>query len=154
LPSELGFERLHAAILAACAGCEDFPGRLAAALRATLGLLADEPDLARLLTVQPYLDGGEEALRAQRRWLRHFGDLLRDAAAAYPEANPHPRFLEPFLIGGIRFQIARQVLTGEAAQLQSLLPSTLQFLLAFYFAPQEVGRIACAATADGDGARG
>jgi hypothetical protein len=148
-PGEAGAERLRDAVLAACARRKDFPGQLEAALRAALELLAADPDLAHLLTVRPYLDDGEAALRAQRRWLHRFGELLRNAAPACPEADSRPRFLEPFLIGGIRFQIAGQVLDGEAEQLQRLLSSALEFLLSFYLESGEVRRIVREAAAGG-----
>ena len=74
---------------------------------------------------------------------------MRGAAAACPEAGSHPFFLEPFLIGGIRFQIARRVLDGEAGQLEQLLLDALQFLLANYLEPGEAGRIVRAVAAGG-----
>jgi hypothetical protein len=142
---ELGAERLQAAVIDACAGRADFPGRLEAALRAALGMLASDPDLAYQLTVQPYLGADEQDLTALQSWVGRFGDLLRDAAAAYSAADSHPRFAEPFLIGGIRFQIARLTLSGEAGELRRLLPSTLEFLLAFYMEPPRARALARAA---------
>jgi hypothetical protein len=134
-PGEVGAERLQAAVLDACASRADFPARLEAALRAALDMLASDPDLAYQLTVQPYLGNREQDLAALQCWVARFGDLLRDAAAAYPAAGARPRFAEPFLIGGIRFQIARMTLGGEAGELGRLLPSTLEFLLGFYVEP-------------------
>lgn len=138
-PPRLGEEeearRLFAAVRRACAGGEDLPKRLAAGLRAALEMLAGDPELAHSLTVQPYLGAKEEALEAQREWIGRFGGLLRDAAAADPRVSAEPSFLAPFLIGGVRFQIARLVLNGEGSELRRLLPGLLEALLAYYFEP-------------------
>lgn len=144
-PGEAGAERLHDAVLAACADEADFPARLEAALRAALGMLASDPDLTYQLTVQPFLGGGEQDLAALQRWVERFGELLRGAAAGYPQSDSHPRLGEPFLIGGIRFQIARLTLSGEARELGRLLPSILEFLLDFYVEPPQAQALARAA---------
>jgi hypothetical protein len=126
-----GAERLFTRVQGACPDGADFPARLEAGLRVTLDLLSEDPDLAHLLTVEPILDAGEEERAALRGWVERFGVLLRDAAAADPRSSTvEPPFLAPFLIGGIRFQIARLVLAGEATDLPRLLPTMLPALLA------------------------
>jgi hypothetical protein len=139
---EDGARRLLVEVRAACAGCEGLPARLEAALRAALGLLASEPDLARLLTVDPYLGEDRVAFDAHRRWVGRLGDMLRAAAAEDPRASRGSDFLAAFLIGGVRFQVARLVLNGECAELLRLLPGTLEALLAYYFEPGEPPRLA------------
>jgi hypothetical protein len=133
---EAGAQRLFALVRDACAGGEDLPARLEAGLRAALGMLASEPELASLLTVEAYLYADEGALDAQREWQGRFGALLRDAAASDPRASDaEASFLAPFLIGGVRFQIGRMVLAGEATDLLRILPETMEALLAYYFEP-------------------
>jgi hypothetical protein len=145
---EAGAERLFAEVRAACAGGgEDLPSRLESGLRAALELLAARPELAYLLTVDPYLGAEEGALDALRGWFARFGDLLEEAAGADPRASTEPSFLAPFLIGGVRFQIARLVLKHEAADLARLLPTLLEGLLAYYFEPGEPRPLARAALA-------
>jgi hypothetical protein len=145
-PGDSGAERLLTLVREACAGGTDLPTRLEAGLRVALELLAADPAMARLLTVDPYLDDEDGALDALRRWTERFGALLRDAAAQDPRASPvEPVFLAPFLIGGVRFQIARLVLNGEASDLLRLLPGTLEALLAYYFEPGEPRALAEAA---------
>jgi hypothetical protein len=112
-----------------------------------LEMLAAEPDLARLLTVDPYLDGEEGALDALQEWIGRLGKLLDAAAASDPRASREPAFLAPFLIGGVRFQIARLVLNGEASDLSRLLPSLLESLLSYYFEPGESRHLAHGALA-------
>jgi hypothetical protein len=143
---EDGARHLFESVRGACAGGEELPVRLEAGLRTALGMLAAEPDLAYVLTVDPYLGEGDGALDAQREWIERFGTLLRDAVASDPRTTTTDLcFLAAFLIGGVRFQIARLVLKGEAPDLLRLLPGTLEALLAYYFEPGEVRGLAQAA---------
>jgi hypothetical protein len=146
-PGEAGAQRLFALVSDDCGAGNDLPARLEAALRAALGVLARDSELAYLLTVEPYLGGeAEQALDAQREWIGRFGGLLHDAAASDPRANASkPAFLAPFLIGGVRFQIGRLVLKGEGSDLLRLLPGTLEGLLAYYFEPGQSRSLARAA---------
>jgi hypothetical protein len=131
-------ERLFSVVRDACATECGLPARLAAGLRAALGMLAAEPELAYELTVAPWLDSDDGALDAQRAWMARFGDLLLDAVADDPRTTPSRLpFLATFLIGGVRFQIGRLVLNGEATDLLRILPGTLEALLAYYFEPGE-----------------
>ena len=142
---EAGARRLFAAVRGACADREDLPARLEAGLRAALDLLAAEPELAYELTVAPYMGADEVALDGLSKWLGQFGDLLRQAAAEDPGASQESSFIAHFLIGGVRFQVARLALNGEASELARLLPSLLEGLLSYYFDPGEPRRLALAA---------
>ncbi len=134
---EEGAQRLFDLVRSACADAADLPTRLEAGLRVALDTLAADPELAHLLTAEPYLGDDEDALESQRRWIERFGALLRDAAAEDPRATTAPPFLAPFLIGGVRFQIARLAINREVADLPRLLPAILDALLAYYFDPGE-----------------
>jgi hypothetical protein len=135
-----GAERLYEAIGAACQAAADFAEQLRSALAAALALLAAEPDLARLLCLEPYLRG-DELLESQRVWQARLAALLRQAARASPRAATHPPFLEPLLIGGICWQLSAFVQAGQAEQLDQLLPGLLESLLAYYLGPEERVRI-------------
>ncbi len=143
--------RLFAVVRCACVGGEDLPTRLEAGLRAAFDLLAADPELAYELTAAPYLGGDEAAADGVRKWLGRFGGLLREAAASDPRTTPTElRYLAPFLIGGVRFQIARLVIAGESRDLLRILPGTLEALLAYYFEPGEPRRLAHIALAGRD----
>jgi hypothetical protein len=116
-----------------------------AALRAGLALLAANPDLAHRLAVAPFA-AEEDAVRHHQRRLERFGNLLR-AAAEEADVPPRPDSVETTIVAGINWQISRQVLAGGAEDLEALLPSLLEFVLAFYLDPGEVGRVARAAAA-------
>ena len=99
-----------------------------AGLAAALSLLAADPDLSRHLV----LGSDQEALAAQRRWVASFGELLREAAADLPGASSGPRLRETLLIDGIRLQLGRRVLAGEAARMEELRPELLRIVMACY----------------------
>ncbi|MGA8745402.1 MAG: hypothetical protein WB507_06035 [Solirubrobacterales bacterium] len=133
---DCGGERLHAVLVASCNAHLPFADRVETALRAALELLAKDPDLARLLTVESYLDGGEASPR-YHYWRKRFGAILRRAAAESPEVLANPSFVEPALIGGLSFQIARRVLARETDRLEELLPGFTDYLLAYYSEPSK-----------------
>jgi hypothetical protein len=138
---ERGAERLRATIVAACERGAAFPARVEAALRATLALLAAEPELARLLAVQPH-GAGADAHHCYREGLKRYGALLRRAAASDPQASVQPDFLEPAVIAGIVWQIARSLLADGPEALEGLLPALLEFVLVYYLDPAQATRIA------------
>lgn len=134
---ESGAERLLDEITAACESASNFPQRIEAALRTTLELFAAEPDLGLLLTTSPSADD-ELAVRRHERWQKRFSDLLRAAAERSPSAGAHPQFVEPILVAGLRWQIASRLITEGAEDLEDLLPSLMEFLLACYFGPYDI----------------
>jgi hypothetical protein len=139
---EAGARRLFECVRDARPEGDDLASRLEAALRSALEMLAADPELAHLLIVDPCLGADQAALDAQGEWIERFGKLLEAAAASDLRASREPSFLAPFLIGGVRFQIARLVLKDEAADLPLLLPSLLEGLLSYYFEPGEPRRLA------------
>jgi hypothetical protein len=145
---EAGARRLFVRVRDAGLEGDDLPSRLELGLRAALEMLAANPDLARLLTVDPYLGGDQAALDAQREWIDRLGKLMNAAAASDPRASRESDFLARFLVGGVRFQIARRVLNGEASDLSRLLPSLLTTLLSYYFEPTESRRLTLVAIGD------
>lgn len=138
---ERGAERLLEVVTAACDTGADFVGRVESALRAGLALLAEDPALARLLTIGIY-SGGEEAAVRKRYWLERHGALLRRAAADTLDMPAHPEFVEPAIAAGVWGQICRGVLDGQVEQIERLLPDLLEFVLVYYLDAEEAGRIA------------
>ena len=136
-----GAERLLETITATCDPRAGFAKQVESAFSAALALLATEPGLAHLLTVEPRL-GNEAAIRSYQRWKKRYGALLRHAAGTDAELPVHPRFLEPALIGGICFQVRRHVLAGRSTELPALLPELLKFVLSCYVEPNQASRIA------------
>jgi hypothetical protein len=135
-----GAERLLEAIAATCEPGAGFPEQVERALRATLTLFVADPELARLLAIRPY-GAGDEAIGPYQRGLKRYGSLLRRAAASDPEASMQPDFVEPALIGGIAWQITRRLLGAGPEALEDLLPDLLEFVLVYYYDPEEGVRL-------------
>lgn len=135
-----GAERLLGAIALAVEPGAGFPEQIDSALRATLALFVAEPELGRLLAVQPFA-GDEVALDCFQRWQQHGADHLRAAAARSPGARIHPAFLEPALISGICWQVSRHLLDEGPEHLEDLLPSLLEFVFLCYFGPDQASRL-------------
>ncbi len=123
--------------LADCDHNDPFSVRVEAALRAALAILSQEPALIRLLRVDPLLEQGLPIMVAQRSWLRRYAELLR-ASAIEALAPKHPlAFLEPPLIRGVCWTIAKRVRAGESESLPEMLPELHAYLLAYYPDPDE-----------------
>lgn len=134
---ERGSKRLLEALTTSCAGQAGFADQVRAALDAATGLLAAEPELARLLVLDPY-DGSRALLRRHCLWLDRYAALLRGAAQQCPDASSSPPFLEPALLRGVRWQLAGLVLADRAASLPDLAPELYRFILCYYLDPNQL----------------
>jgi hypothetical protein len=135
---ERGSERLFETVTAACASRVEFGGRVRSGLDAALAFLGSEPELARLLVLEPYLD--RTLLDLHRPLLDRYADLLRRAASSAPEALSHPPFVEVTLLGGIRWQISERLLAGQPTQLPQLAPALTRYVLCYYLQPDRASR--------------
>jgi AcrR family transcriptional regulator len=109
--------------------------RVETALGSALDMLAAEPEVARLLFVEAPGAGEEIALR-HHEWLRRYGTLLRAAVPpAAAKSNPALE-IDQVIVGGLASRVAGEVLQGRAAQLRSLTPHFVDYVLAFYEAGQ------------------
>lgn len=104
--------------------------RVETSLGAALGMLAAEPEVARLLFVEAPGAGEENALR-HHEWLRRYGALLRSAfAPAEPGSGPALE-IDQVIVGGIASRVASEVLQGRGTQLRLLTPHLVAYVLAF-----------------------
>lgn len=128
---ELGHERLFEVLSVNCYEGERIDERVGVALEAALDVLAEDPDLARLLFVEAPSAGDEIALR-YHEWLSRYGTLLRSAAPDLPpEAVPAPE-VEQVIVGGLASRVASDVLRGRGEHLRELVDPFLEYVLAFY----------------------
>jgi len=128
---DAGHERLFEVLVRPCEEAATLEERVELSLAAGLDALASEPDVARLLFVEAPSAGEEIALR-YHEWLGRYGTLLRSAAPEMPpESIPAPE-VEGVIVGGIASRIASEVLHGRAKKLRELMPSLVEYLLAFY----------------------
>lgn len=143
-----GQRRLAGIVAAACDPDDPLAVKVEASLGAAFSLLSADPGLAFLLTIRP--ERAADLHRLQSDWHRHYGSILRHAAAE-DGAPELPFFLEPALIAGIGFAVAQYVRRGEASQLLTcLLPTARWYLLSYYLPPEKAMRLGVEALPDGD----
>lgn len=144
---EAGQERLLGVLTLPCYARAGLTERVEGSLRAGLDLLASDPALARLLTVEAPAAGAEIA-RRHHEWLSRYGSLLRLAAVGVSGAEPPDRAVERVIAGGIASRIAGEVLEDRADSLPDLVPGLVAYVLAFYSQPQgESDRLSAASEA-------
>lgn len=128
---ERGAERLFAVLVRSGASRASFAERVRSALDRALEMLAAEPELAWLLAIEPY-EGERALLEIHWSWLDRYAAVLRRAAGPCSAASCRPSILEPALLHAARWQIARALLAGRAAQLPDLAPELSRYLLCHY----------------------
>jgi AcrR family transcriptional regulator len=138
-------ERLLAILEQPCDKRASVEERLETALGAALGMLASEPEVARLLFVEAPSASTAIALR-YHEWLRRYGTLLRSAVPQAASKSSLAVEIDQVIVGGIASRLASEVLQGRAAQLRVLVPHFVDYVLAFYAVdqpgPQEAGAVA------------
>jgi AcrR family transcriptional regulator len=135
---EAANERLYETLTGPCEGGATIEERVERSLTAGLGVLAGEPDLARMLFVEAPSAGEEIALR-YHEWLGRYGTLLRPAARDLPAAaRPAPE-VEQVIVGGIASRVASELLLGKPGNLRDLTAPFVEYVLAFYRLVEQPG---------------
>jgi AcrR family transcriptional regulator len=125
----------------ATAPLDDWPEQAIAAARAVLLFFAEEPDLARLCLVESQAAGPilsarfHEAVHEVVPYLEQ-GRGLRESDRELPPTT------EESTLGALVLLAGRKVATGEAEQLEDLLPDFAEFILAPYVGAEAAGRLA------------
>ena len=122
-------------------GVGDWPHQALAATRAVLAFLASEPDLARLCLVESRAAGPAVTARLNEA-VGEIAPLLRRGRAERPEGKRLPASTEDSTIGSLVSLAQRKVATGEAEQLEQLLPDCAELVLLPYLGPAEAARLA------------
>lgn len=138
---EKGMADLRPLLAEAYRSEEDWPLRVRAALEALLEDFAEWPDLARLLTVEPFAAGPEIA-RRHKMALEEAVVYLREGREMREGGEPLPDTAERGLLGAVNSMIGRQVMAGRGEDLAALLPDLTQFVLTPYLGASEARRIA------------
>jgi AcrR family transcriptional regulator len=133
--------RLEPVVAEAYRSQDEWPAAVRGAVQALLTEFTEHPDVARLLTAEPFVAGPGIARHHERLverlvpYLRSGRDL-RDGAELLPETT------ERGLLGSVNSLIARHALAGSDADYTRLLPDLLQFLFTPYLGPAEARRLA------------
>jgi AcrR family transcriptional regulator len=108
-----------------------WPAKVRAAVDFTLGALAADPNLGRLVSAEIFLAGPAAAAR-HRQLVDRLCEPLRAGRAESPVASRLPANLEPTLIGGAVSLVARHIAAGDGERLAELAPEITYFLLLPY----------------------
>lgn len=119
----------------------DWPSQVIAALRALLGFLASEPDLARLCLVESLAAGPVVAERF-RAMIDSFVPLLKPGRLERSSKRALPDSTEASQIGALVALLSRSISAGEAGRLEKLLPDLAEFALTPYLGPDQARRLA------------
>ncbi len=104
---------------------EDWRGRLHVGLETYLGILADDPALARV-TLLDILGAGPKGLELREQVLQHYTDFYRRLAARAFQAGAISPVSEVFLrglVGAIAEIVQREILGGRVRELRELVPT-------------------------------
>lgn len=136
-----GVDDLRPLLAEAYLGEREWPLRIRAALATLLSDFAGWPELARLLTVEPFAAGPELAKR-HKAALEEMVPHLCEGRELGGGGEPLPETAERGILGAVNSMIGRQVMAGRGEALEDLLPDLTQFVLTPYLGAAEARRIA------------
>lgn len=120
---------------------EEWPQQVRAALATMLRFLAGEPELARVVMIEPVAAGGEIAAR-HRESMQGFVEILKAGRPQHGGERPLPEATEATLVGGIVSLIVREINAGRTAGLEQLLPDLIELTLAPYLGAEAAAKFA------------
>jgi len=138
---EKGVEDLRPLIVGAYRSESEWPQGMRAALAAILADFAGYPEIARLLTAEPFVAGPEIA-RRHKAAVEELVPFLRQGRELREGGEPLPDTAERGILGAVDSMIGRQVTAGRGEELEALLPDLTQFVLTPYLGAVEARRVA------------
>jgi AcrR family transcriptional regulator len=137
-------EDLREPLAAAFSDEPEWPAAVRAALEIVLVEFTHSPDVARLLTAEPFVAGPQVALR-HKAVIEQLVPYLRRGRELAKSAAELPDTTERGLLGAVSSMVGRQAFGGEGHRgFTQLGPDLLQFLLTPYLGPAEAHRLATA----------
>lgn len=135
---EAVFDVLVAHVTAAfeSAAGEPWPERIAAGLRAMVGLLSVEADIARLSMVE-VTAAGDDARARYRAALSRFTPFLEEGREYSKQGEELPADTARFAIGGATSMIFDEIRAGRGPELKRILPDLVFAVLMPYLGPEE-----------------
>jgi len=138
---EKGLEQIRPAVAEAFESEREWPLKVRAGLGAALAEFAAHPQIARLLTTEPFVAGPQIAGR-HKAVVEELAPFLRCGREPRGGREPLPETTEKGLLGAASALVARHLLAGESDKLPELLPDLTQFLLTPYLGAAEAHRTA------------
>jgi AcrR family transcriptional regulator len=142
---EKGVEDLRPLVVEAYHSQDEWPLRVRAVLAAFLADFAEYPELARLLTAEPFVAGPEVA-RRHKAALEGLVPFLRKGRELREGGEPLPETAERGILGAVNSMVGRQLTAGRGEELESLLPDLTQFVLTPYLGAAKARAVAIGAT--------
>lgn len=138
---EKGVEDLRPLIVAAYRSEAEWPRRIRAVIAAFLAEFAEYPELARLLTAEPFVAGPDLA-RMHKTAIEGLVPFLREGRKLQEGREPLPDTAERGILGAVNSMVGRQATAGRGEDLEALLPDLTQFVLTPYLGAVEARRVA------------
>jgi len=138
---EKGVEDLRPLVIAAYRGEAEWPLRIRAVIGAFLAEFAEYPELARLLTAEPFVAGPELA-RLHKAAIEGLVPFLREGRELQEGREPLPDTAERGILGAVNSMVGRQATAGRGEELEALLPDLTQFVLTPYLGATDARRVA------------
>ena len=138
---EKGVEDLRPLVVEAYGSEKEWPRRVRGVLAAILSDFAEYPELARLLTAEPFVAGPEIA-RLHKVAIEGLVPFLREGRKLREGGEPLPETAERGILGAVNSMVGRQVTAGRGGELEALLPDLTQFVLTPYLGAEEARRFA------------
>jgi AcrR family transcriptional regulator len=126
----------HVAAAFESAAGQPWPERIAAGLRALVGLLSIEADIARLSMVE-VTAAGDDARSRYRAALARFTPFLEEGRAYSSQGEELPADTARFAIGGATSMIFDEVRAGRGPELKRILPDLVFAVLMPYLGPEQ-----------------
>jgi AcrR family transcriptional regulator len=136
-----GVADLQPLVLEAYRSEKEWPQRVRAVLAAILADFAEYPELARLLTAEPFVAGPEIA-RLHKAAIEGLVPFLREGRKLRAGGEPLAETGERGILGAINSMVGRQLTAGRGEHLEELLPDLTQFVLTPYLGADEARRVA------------
>jgi AcrR family transcriptional regulator len=138
---EMVADHIRDSMQVAAQSFEEWPQQVRAALATMLRFLAGEPELARVVMIEPVAAGGEIAAR-HRESMQGFVEILKAGRPEHGGERPLPEATEATLVGGIVSLIVREINAGRTAKLEDLLPDLVELTLAPYLGAEQAAKLA------------
>jgi len=135
------FAVLQVRVESACAKANDWPAGVAAGMRAAFGWVAEEPRAAQLLT-NDALAGGSAGFERYERMVAYVAKLLVLGREQAEHGERLPELTERAMASGVAMLVAQRLSMGREAELPSLVPEAIQFVLTPYLGSDGARRVA------------
>lgn len=135
-------DRVRTAVVEACLalGTAPWARRVQVGVIALLGVLAEEPALAAIVFAEG-LRAGRGIYDRYQNAVESFVPLLREGAPDGPGGEPVPEATDEAVVGGVASLLGRRAIAGGTADLTSLAPDVLEFVLTPHLGTEAARRI-------------